>query len=182
MLVRCISTVHQWSTGWNCFQINRTFFFLRKTSAELTTANPPLFAEENWPWANIHAHLPLLYMWDAYHTMVCHAVPCPYLGSEPANPGPPRSGTRTLHHCATGLAPNRSIFKVIFSYFFFCHSVILFGEGWECLWPWISYLISLNLHVLIGKMVMMPTSDCSPFCLSHKYAKCLLCAGHCCRC
>ena len=25
------------------------FFFLRKTSPELTTANPPLFAEEDWP-------------------------------------------------------------------------------------------------------------------------------------
>ena len=36
---------------------------------ELTAANPPLFSEENWPWANIRAHLPLLYMWDAYYTM-----------------------------------------------------------------------------------------------------------------
>ncbi len=25
------------------------FFFLRKISPELTTANPPLFAEEDWP-------------------------------------------------------------------------------------------------------------------------------------
>ena len=25
------------------------FFFLRKISPELTTAHPPLFAEENWP-------------------------------------------------------------------------------------------------------------------------------------
>ena len=39
------------------------FLFLRKISPELTTANPPLFAEEDWPWANIHAHLPLLYVW-----------------------------------------------------------------------------------------------------------------------
>ena len=28
-------------------------FFLRKISPELTAANPPLFAEEDWPWANI---------------------------------------------------------------------------------------------------------------------------------
>ena len=29
-------------------------FFLRKISPELTSAaNPPLFAEEDWPWANI---------------------------------------------------------------------------------------------------------------------------------
>ena len=45
------------------------FFFLRKISPELTTANLPLFAEEDWPWANIHARLPLFYTWDAYHSM-----------------------------------------------------------------------------------------------------------------
>ena len=40
-------------------------FVLRKISPELTSAtNPPLFAEEDWPRANIRAHLPLLYMWD----------------------------------------------------------------------------------------------------------------------
>ena len=52
------------------------FFFLRKISPELTTANLPLFAEEAQPWANVHAHLPLLYTWDAYHSMAfakwCH--------------------------------------------------------------------------------------------------------------
>ena len=53
------------------------FIFLEgKISPELTAANPPLFAEEDWPRANIHAHLPLLYMWDAYHSMAfakqCH--------------------------------------------------------------------------------------------------------------
>ena len=38
-------------------------FILRKISPELTsTANPPLFAEEDQPLANIRAHLPLLYM------------------------------------------------------------------------------------------------------------------------
>ena len=26
-----------------------SFFFLRKISPELTSANPPLFAEEDWP-------------------------------------------------------------------------------------------------------------------------------------
>ena len=46
------------------------FIFLRKISPELTSfANPPLFAEEDSARANIHAHLPLLYMWDAYHSM-----------------------------------------------------------------------------------------------------------------
>ena len=47
------------------------FFFFppRKISPELTTTNPPLFAEEDWPWANICTHLPLLYMWDACHSI-----------------------------------------------------------------------------------------------------------------
>ena len=31
-------------------------------------------SEEDWPWANIHAHLPLLYMWDACHSMAWQAV------------------------------------------------------------------------------------------------------------
>ena len=79
------------------------FFFLREISPELTTTNPPLFAEENWPWANIHAHLPLLCTWDAYHSMAfCQAVPCPHPASRPANPGPPRRGAWELNRCAPG--------------------------------------------------------------------------------
>ena len=41
------------------FQISRCYFvfclfvFLRKISPEVTTASPPLFSEEAWPWANI---------------------------------------------------------------------------------------------------------------------------------
>ena len=51
------------------------FFFLRKISPELTSAaNPLVCAEEDWPWANIRVHLPLLSMWDACHSMVCQAV------------------------------------------------------------------------------------------------------------
>ena len=38
--------------------VNEFCVFLRKISSELTSApNPPLFAEEDWPWANIHAHV-----------------------------------------------------------------------------------------------------------------------------
>ena len=45
-------------------------FFLRKISPELISpTNPPLFAEEDWPWADIRAHLPLAYMWEAWHSM-----------------------------------------------------------------------------------------------------------------
>ena len=74
---------------------------MRKISPELTAANPPLFTEEDWPWANIHAHLPLLCMWDAYHSMAYQAVPCPHPGSEPASPGLPRSRTCELNCCTT---------------------------------------------------------------------------------
>ena len=59
------------------------FIFLRKINPELTSfANPPLFAEEDWPWANICAHLPLLYMWDAYYSMACQAMLCLHPGSD----------------------------------------------------------------------------------------------------
>ena len=86
------------------------FFFLRMISHKLTTASPPLFAEEAWPWANVHAHLPLLYTWEAYHTMVCQVVPCPHPGSELANPGPLRTGRANL----TAVPPGRPL-KVILS-------------------------------------------------------------------
>ena len=52
---------HQLTALW----VDLSFFILRKISPELASATkPPLFAEEDWPWANICAHLPLLYMWD----------------------------------------------------------------------------------------------------------------------
>ena len=71
--------------------IQEIFLSLRKISPELTSAaNPPLFAEEDWPPANIHARLPLLYMWDTYHSMACQVVPCLHLGSELVNPGLPK--------------------------------------------------------------------------------------------
>ena len=85
--------------------------FLRKVRHELTTASPPLFAEEAWPWANIHAHLLLLYMWDAYHSMACQAVTCPHPGSEPAKPGPPRSRPCELNCCATGLPWEETVYS-----------------------------------------------------------------------
>ncbi|XP_070466703.1 GPN-loop GTPase 2 isoform X1 [Equus przewalskii] len=74
-------------------------------SPELTTASPPLFAEEVRPRANICAYPPPPSMWDAYHSMACQAVPRPHPGSKPANPGPPRSGMCELNHCTTGPAP-----------------------------------------------------------------------------
>ena len=57
---------------------------MRKISPELTSAaNLPLLAEEDWPCANICANLPLLYMWDAYHSMACQVVPRLHQGSDP---------------------------------------------------------------------------------------------------
>ena len=71
-------------------------FFLRKISPELTSAaNTPLFAEEDWSWASICAHLPLLYMWDACHSMAWQAVPSPHLGSEQVNPRLPKRNVWT---------------------------------------------------------------------------------------
>ena len=71
------STVHWVYVYLFIFYLFILFFIsLRKISPELTSAaNPPLFAEEDWPRANIHAHLPLLYIWDACHSMAakwCH--------------------------------------------------------------------------------------------------------------
>ena len=54
-----------------------SFFFLRKISPELTAGNPPPFAEEDWPWANIRAHLPLLYMRNACHSTASSALSAP---------------------------------------------------------------------------------------------------------
>ena len=81
-------------------------FFLRKISPELTcAANSPLSAEEDWPWANIRVHLPLLYTWDACHSMAfakrCHVRTCDL---NPRTLGH-RSRTCTLNPWATQLAP-----------------------------------------------------------------------------
>ena len=79
-------------------EVPQLFLFLRKISPELTFAiNPPVFhfAKEDWPWANICAHLPLLYMWDTCHSMAWRAVLGPHPGSEPANPGPPKQNVQT---------------------------------------------------------------------------------------
>ena len=50
---------------------------------------PSLFAEENWPWANIHAHLPPLFMWDAATARLDKWYVCLHPGSKLVNPGLP---------------------------------------------------------------------------------------------
>ena len=91
------------------------FFFWKKFSPELTAANSPLFAEEDWPWAHIHAHLPPLYVRDAYHSMACQAVPRQHAGSKLVNPGH-RSGMCALNCCSQPLTFFFSRFY--FSFFF----------------------------------------------------------------
>ena len=87
------------------FFLFKMFVCLRKISPELTTASLPLFAEEDWPYANVHAHLPPLYMWGRLPQHGFYqAVPCLHLGSEPVNPGLPRSGMCAFNRCATRLA------------------------------------------------------------------------------
>ena len=79
---RCLYPIMRESVPHNeeCPRSCTTFFFvLRKISPELTSAANP----------------PLLYMWDACHSMACQAVPCPHPGSEPGNPGPPKWNVRT---------------------------------------------------------------------------------------
>ena len=64
-------------------------FLLRKPGPELTSVS--IF---------------LLYMWFAYHSVVCQAVPCSYPGSELVNPRTLRCRMCEFNHCATGPAPS----------------------------------------------------------------------------
>ena len=90
----------------NCLSIDHVLFkncelvfvcvCVRKIGLELTSViNPPLFAEEDWPWANICAHLPLFCMWDAATAWLDELCLSPHLRFEPANPGPPKLSTQT---------------------------------------------------------------------------------------
>ena len=84
---------------------SRLLFVLRKISPELTsTTNPPLFAEEDYPWANICAHLPPFFFicgtpataWLINCALVWARDPKGWsLGSW--------SRVHELNHCTTGL-------------------------------------------------------------------------------
>ena len=84
------------------------YLFLRKISPEITAANPPLFAEEDWPWANFHARLPLPYIWDAYHSMACKVHTWDPNWQTPGR----QSRTCALNRCATRLTPESVHFKI----------------------------------------------------------------------
>ena len=101
--------------NWKCWcRLNFFFIFLRKISPQLTSAtNPPLFAEEDWPWANICTHLPLLYMWDSFHNMAWQAVCRSAPGIQTSEPQGRRSRTCELNHYAARLAPTLNFLKYI---------------------------------------------------------------------
>ena len=146
---------------------------LRKISPELTcAANPPLFAEEGWPWANIRAHLPLLCMWGTCHSMA-FAKRCPVLTQDP-NWGTPGRWSRTcpLNSCATRPAPGhctlmRSVlvhfkmeaeFMLVFNFiefrtFYFKWKWIVRRPFWEECRLW---LVQGNL----GTVYMWPWEEC----------------------
>ena len=118
---------------------------MRKISPELTSANNPLFAGEDWPWANISAYLPLLYMWDAATAWLgkqCAGL-CP--GSELVNPRSPKQSTET-YRCAAGLAPGNVLFKAFDKY-----GQVTSWEGCACLYShplWVEGRVFLSaVHV-----------------------------------
>ena len=53
------------------------------------------FGEEDWPWANTHANVPLVCMWDATTAWPNEQGVGPCLGSETMNPGPLEWSTQT---------------------------------------------------------------------------------------
>ena len=97
--------------GWLCYNFDISLFLLllRKISPEVTSANPTLFAAEDWPWANIHAHLPLHF--------ICGTLATAWLSKRCHVPtwDPNRwtlgcwSGMCEPNRCTTGPAPNLDI-------------------------------------------------------------------------
>ena len=63
------------------------------------------FGEEDCPWANIYANLPLFCMWNATTAWLDEHCVGPRLGSELVSPGP-RGGAPELTHCAMGSVPS----------------------------------------------------------------------------
>ena len=161
-------------------EIYLSFFFLRKIRPEqASAANPPLFAEEDWPWAHIRAHHPLPYMWTpttAWLAKRCHV--CTW---DPNRQTPGcQSGTCALNCCATGLAPVE-LLNNKFTCFLSGREVDLSRPNQEPLflpiiWSWTIgrvEKIKKNLEFLISeekKMMPTHTSGLSwSFCRSARY-------------
>ena len=85
------------------------FFFWRKLSHELTsTTNPPLFAEEDWPWANIRAHLPLY----ACHSVAWQAVHRSAPGMRTSKPWATKGERTNLTAVPLGRPPVYHVFDI----------------------------------------------------------------------
>ena len=70
--------------------------------------------EEDWPWANIHAHLPLLYMWDACHSIAWQAVHRSAPGIQTGEPRAAKAECANLTAVPLGQPPQHT-FKHNFS-------------------------------------------------------------------
>ena len=83
------------------------FSVLRKISPELISTANPLSAEEDWPWDNIYAHLPLLFCGTPATTWLAKLCTGPPPGIWDLNQQTLGcwSGTCELNHCATLLSP-----------------------------------------------------------------------------
>ena len=97
--------------GLQCTCLLSIFFLLRKISPELTAANPPLFAEEDWPWANICAHLPPLFLYVG--RLPQHGLPSSAMSAPGIWTGEPRAAEVECTHLTTA-RPGRPL-----SYLFF---------------------------------------------------------------
>ena len=88
------------------------------------------FCEEDWPWANTCAHLPLFYV-GRHHSMVWWEVLGPHLGSEPWTLGH-QSRAPELNHYATRLASRFLFYCCLFN----CMDIPWFIQ--EVSFSWIS--------------------------------------------
>ena len=77
--------------GWIFIYVNgykaiSTFYFVKIFTFAIQHWG--FFGEEDWPWANIFANIPLFCMWDAATAWLDEQCVGPCLGSEPTNSGP----------------------------------------------------------------------------------------------
>ena len=122
-------------------------FFLRKISPELTfAANHPLFAEEDWPWANICA----IFLCFICGTPVIawFAKQCHVRTGDPNQwtPGA-QSGMCTLNRCATGPAPIQFHLKVYLGSCWF--------NGVKFFFKWLLH-ISCQIYCQVNYPFLLP--------------------------
>ena len=119
---------------------------MRKISPVLTSANPPLiFAEEVWPWANIRAHLPPLYV-GLRRSVASQAVHQCAPGIRTGEPWAAAAEHVHLTTCAIGPAPRKIINEMFYIlcflyqafeiwYVFYAHNLATFQALNNKVWP-----------------------------------------------